>query len=171
MLEGEINLKHPALVELVKECLHNAPDQRPTTDDLLARLQRMREEVEGEYGGGAVKVDLSKMRLFKEIKMKDRWLEEQTQLQVDTLHVNSIIIMCHACIQERHEAELEEKTRQLEDQSRQIQVYSHVRLSQYVENSYHKFYRPVLIFWLKKTMNLLQRIGKLHIREAEASNC
>ena len=82
MLELKINSDHPALVELVKECLHNAPQQRPTTDDLLARLQRMREEVEGEYGGGAVKVDLSKMRLFKEIKMKDWKLEELTLQQV-----------------------------------------------------------------------------------------
>ena len=49
-LEAHIGRYHPALVELVKECLHNVPEQRPTTDDLLARLQRMREEVEGQYG-------------------------------------------------------------------------------------------------------------------------
>ena len=81
MLEGEINLKHPALVELVKECLHNAPDLRPTTDDLLARLQRMREEVEGEYGG-PVKLDMVRVRLAKEVKIKDRRIEELTQQQV-----------------------------------------------------------------------------------------
>ena len=85
LLEAKVNSDHPALVELVKECLHNAPNRRPTTDDLLARLQRMREEVEGEYGGGAVKVDLSKMRLFKEIKMKNRRLEELTQHQVPNI--------------------------------------------------------------------------------------
>ena len=72
---------HPALVELVKECLNNAPDRRPTTDNLLARLQRMREEVEGEYGGIQVKLDLPKMRMARELKQKDRRLEELTQLQ------------------------------------------------------------------------------------------
>ena len=73
---------HPALVELVKECLHNASEQRPTTDDLLARLQRTREEVEGGCGGAVVKLDLSKIKLFKEMKMKDRKIEELTQKQV-----------------------------------------------------------------------------------------
>ena len=72
---------HPALVELVKECLHNSPDQRPTTDDLLARLQRMREEVEGEYGG-SVKLDMVRVRLAKEVKIKDRRIEELKQQQV-----------------------------------------------------------------------------------------
>ena len=72
---------HPALVELVKECLHNSPDQRPTTDDLLARLQRMREEVEGEYGG-SVKLDMVRVRLAKEVKTKDRRIEELKQQQV-----------------------------------------------------------------------------------------
>ena len=57
-LEALVGRYHPALVELVKECLHNAPERRPTTDNLLARLQRMREEVE------------------------ERRLEELTQLQV-----------------------------------------------------------------------------------------
>ena len=77
MLEALTSLHHPALVELVKECLHNAPDRRPTTDDLLARLQRMREEVEGGYGGGVVRLDLSKMKLLKEVKIKDRRIEQQ----------------------------------------------------------------------------------------------
>ena len=64
---------HPALVGLVKECLYNAPHQRPSTDELLVRLQRMKEEVEREYGSGVVKLDvMSKMKLFKELKTKSR---------------------------------------------------------------------------------------------------
>ena len=86
-LEALVGRHHPALVELVKECLHNSPDQRPTTDDLLARLQRMREEVEGGCGGGVVRLDLSKVKLFKEVKIKDRRIEELTQQQVHwTVH-------------------------------------------------------------------------------------
>ena len=69
---------HPALVELVKECLHNAPDQRPSTDDLLARLRRMREEVE-EDGALQGELDLPNMM---ELRQKERRLEELTQLQV-----------------------------------------------------------------------------------------
>ena len=80
-LEAHIGRYHPALVELVKECLHNSPDQRPNTDDLLTRLQRMREEVEGEYGG-SVRLDMVRVRLAKEVKIKDRRIEELTQQQV-----------------------------------------------------------------------------------------
>ena len=82
LLEAQISSNHPDLVELVKECLHNAPERRPTTDNLLARLQRMREEVEGGCGGGVVRLDLSKMKLLKEVKIKDRRIEELTQQQV-----------------------------------------------------------------------------------------
>ena len=79
---------HPALVELVKECLHNDREQRPTTDNLLARLQRMRVEVEGEYGY-PVKLDMARMKLIKEVKLKDSQL---TQQQVYTI-VNNITYM------------------------------------------------------------------------------
>ena len=59
--------------------MHQSED--PPTDDLLARLQRMKEEVEGEYGG-SVKLDMAKVRLVKEAKIKDRRIEELTQQQV-----------------------------------------------------------------------------------------
>ena len=59
---------HPTLVETVKQCLHNDAQERPSTEVLLTRLQRMRVEVEGEYGGGAIKIDLARVRLAKELK-------------------------------------------------------------------------------------------------------
>ena len=86
---------HPALVELVKECLKNDPDRRPTTDDLLARLQRMREEVEGEYGGIQVKLDLPKMRMARELRQKDRRLEELEQLQVTSIKLKYLLKTHH----------------------------------------------------------------------------
>ena len=81
MLESHISPFHPALVELVKQCLHNAPEDRPSTEEVLARLQGLRAEVEGEYGG-PVRLDMVRVRLAKEGKMKDRRLEELTQQQV-----------------------------------------------------------------------------------------
>ena len=72
---------HPGLVQLMKQCLHNVPGQRPSTDELLATLQRMKVEVEGEYGG-PVKLDMVRVRLAKEVKLKDRRIGELTQLQV-----------------------------------------------------------------------------------------
>ena len=74
LLESQISSNHSALVQLVKQCLHNDPRQRPSTDELLATLQRMKMEVEGEYGI-QIRLDMDKLRLAKEVK-------ELTLLQV-----------------------------------------------------------------------------------------
>ena len=79
LLESRSSL--PALVQLVKQCLHNDPQQRPSTEELLTRLQGMRAEVEGEYGG-PIKLDLVRVRLAKETKEKDRRIQDLTHLQV-----------------------------------------------------------------------------------------
>ena len=92
-------MHHPAIVLLVKECLNNAPDRRPTTDDLLARLEMMREEVEGEYG--VVRLDMAKVKLAKQVK-------QLTQQQVYTI-VNNTTCWLMKCPQERCEAMLRGK--------------------------------------------------------------
>ncbi len=66
---------------MVKQCLQNDPHERPSTENLLTRLQRMRMEVEGEYGG-PVKLDMVRVRLTKEVREKARRMEELTQQQV-----------------------------------------------------------------------------------------
>ena len=73
MLEAQVGSLHPGLVQLVKQCLHNAPDLRPTTDEVLGSLEGMRVEVEGVYG---VKMDIDKILVAKEMNMKDKRLEE-----------------------------------------------------------------------------------------------
>ena len=75
LLESRSSL--PTLVQLVKQCLHNDPQQRPSTEELLTRLQGMRVKVEGVYGGGIVKVDLVKVKLAKKLREKDGKIEEQ----------------------------------------------------------------------------------------------
>ena len=67
LLEGLFNVLNPNLVLLVKQCLQDIPDQRPSTDELLSTLQRMKVEVEGEYGG-PFKLDMVRVRLAKEVK-------------------------------------------------------------------------------------------------------
>ena len=83
LLEGQILSKHPALVGLVKQCLHNAARERPSAEEVLAGLRRMRLEVEGEYGGGPMNLDIiMRVKVTKEMKAKDTRIEELTQLQV-----------------------------------------------------------------------------------------
>jgi len=92
MLEMLIGPLHPTLVQLVKQCLHNAPQERPSTDEVLARLQKMKVEVEGEYGGSPIRLDMVRVRLAKEGKMKDRRIEELTQQQVQSVSA------CMGCV-------------------------------------------------------------------------
>ena len=78
LLDSKIGSDHPALVELVKQCLHNDPRERPSTEKLLTGLQGMRVEVEGEYGSGSLKLDLARVRLTKEVKENDKKIKELT---------------------------------------------------------------------------------------------
>ena len=82
-LEHKIQSDHPGLVELVKQCLHNDPRERPSTEQLLTRLQGMRGQVEGEHEGRhVIRVDMVRLRMSKELREKDRRIEELTQQQV-----------------------------------------------------------------------------------------
>ena len=87
LLEEKFGREHPTLVELVKQCLHNVPDQRPSADEVLGSLQRMKVEVEGVYGGSLVKLDIGKVLLAKEMKMKDKRIEELTAEVEVTRHI------------------------------------------------------------------------------------
>ena len=42
----------------------------------------MKVEVEGDYGGGSIKLDMVRVRMAKEAKVKDRQIEDLTQQQV-----------------------------------------------------------------------------------------
>ena len=113
LLESQISSNHPALVQLVKQCLHNDPRQRPSTDELLATLQRMKVEVEGEYGGSSIRLDMVRVRLAKEVK-------ELKQQQVCVI----LVIDCHShctIIQERYEVEAEAMTREVEEKTREVE--------------------------------------------------
>ena len=93
LLRGE---RHP-FVQLVKQCLHNTPSQRPTTEVVLRTLEEMRAEIEGPYGSyDIVKLDLMRQvavtrtlrQSESEVRRKDREIRrlqqelEQTQVCV-----------------------------------------------------------------------------------------
>ena len=86
LLEAHIGVLYPNLVLLVRQCLQDIPDQRPSTDELLSTLQRMKVEVEGEYGG-PFKLDMVRVRLAKEVKANVTQIEELVQHQVSYWHV------------------------------------------------------------------------------------
>ncbi len=82
LMESQYSSRLPAVVQLIKQCLHNVPGLRPNTEELLTRIQEVKVKVEGRHGRGAVKVDLAGVRMVKELEMKDGRIEELTQQQV-----------------------------------------------------------------------------------------
>ena len=91
---GGVGQQLPALVLLIKACLLNVPGKRPTTEELLTALQKMRSEMEGTQGGGPMNLDIMvRVRMAKEMKMKDRQIEELTEQKVlDSFLLDKI---CH----------------------------------------------------------------------------
>ena len=82
LLHGQLGEQYP-LVQLVHQCLRNAPARRPSAEELLQRLEAVRAEIEGPYGSQLVKVDVVKVGMVKALKEKDAEIERlQQQLQV-----------------------------------------------------------------------------------------
>ena len=85
IMEAEFGRLCPTLVEIIKQCLLNAPDKRPSTDALLTRLQRMRSEIEGAQGGSPMNLDIMvRVRMAKEMKMKERQIQKLIEKKVAT---------------------------------------------------------------------------------------
>ena len=76
LLEGVLGrgVDHP-LYQLLRECLHNAPQRRPPTDRLLITLDGMKTELEGPYGG-LLQLDIARVQATRELKRKDRRIEQ-----------------------------------------------------------------------------------------------
>ncbi len=76
-LETTCGASHPVLLDLVRQCLHNTPERRPSSQDLLARLWGVKSEVEGIYGGGTMRqLNIASVLYVKEMKNKDKQIQE-----------------------------------------------------------------------------------------------
>ena len=80
-LEATCGRSCPILVDLVRQCLHNTPERRPSSKDLLSRLHAVRREVEVAFGGNK-QLNIANIIIFKEMKMKDIRIQD---LQVNTI--------------------------------------------------------------------------------------
>lgn len=62
ILEAQVGHSHPALVQLVKQCLENVTDERPTSEETLEKLKEIK--LEEENDGGMMKhIDIGKVML------------------------------------------------------------------------------------------------------------
>ena len=61
-LREQLGEHHP-LLQLVCQCLHNEPAQRPSAEELLQQLKAVRPQIERAYGSRKqVKVELAKLQ-------------------------------------------------------------------------------------------------------------
>ena len=80
-LEATCGRSCPTLVEVVRQCLHNTPERRPSSKDLLSRLRAVRREVEVSFGGNK-QLNIANVIIVKEMKIKDKRIQE---LQVNMI--------------------------------------------------------------------------------------
>ena len=76
-LEAQLGQSCPGVVQLVRRCLDNAPDQRPCSGEVLSNVSGVKREVDRVYGGGVLKqLDISKVLVAKEMKRMQQRIEE-----------------------------------------------------------------------------------------------
>ena len=77
MLESMCGASQPGLLGLVRQCLHNIPERRPSSKDFLAGLRVVQSDIERLYGGSVARnFNISNVLCMKEMKDKDRRIQE-----------------------------------------------------------------------------------------------
>ena len=61
-LHEQLGEQHP-LLELVCQCLHNTPAQRPSAEELLQQLEAVKPQIRGPYGSQQVKVEMARLQV------------------------------------------------------------------------------------------------------------
>ena len=69
--------RHP-LVQLLKQCLHNTPSNRPTVEQVVAALEEMKANIEGPYG------DVSRADAVREVVMKRALRKREVEVRRKT---------------------------------------------------------------------------------------
>ena len=82
------------LVGVVRECLANNPERRPTTSDLLSSL----EEVEIETEGGLLQLDITRVKTVRSLRAKERRIQELQVRSADKCVVVLFYQMYHVFV-------------------------------------------------------------------------
>ena len=93
-LEATSGRSYSILVELVRQCLHNTPERRPSSKDLLSRLRAVRSEVEVAFGGNK-QLNIANVLIVKEMKIKDKRIQEITGKYAKVRTCNKKISICY----------------------------------------------------------------------------
>ena len=77
-LEAQLGQSYPGVVQLVRHCLDNTPDQRPSSGEVLSNVSEVKMEIDRVYGGGVLnQLDIGKVLVVvKEMKKMQQKIEE-----------------------------------------------------------------------------------------------
>lgn len=100
---------HP-LTQMVKQCLQNAPSRRPTAQQLLMELERVKADIEGVYGELAKLDAVRQVVIVKNMQQKELEVrgkndelrakdEEIQRLQQQLEQVQVITLTVYYCMQ------------------------------------------------------------------------
>ena len=81
LLHQQLGDQHP-LVQLVKQCLHNTPSRRPSTQELLQQLENMRVQIVDYYE------HLTKLEAMRMLREKDAALREK-DMEMEDLRIQA----------------------------------------------------------------------------------
>ena len=70
--------QYQPLVQLIKDCLHNTPSRRPSTDQLLQVLEEIKATIEGPYGEFAKMDAVKQIAMVRALKGKDEDVRVKT---------------------------------------------------------------------------------------------
>ena len=83
LLHQQLREQHP-LLQLVCQCLHNEPAQRPSAEELLQQLDAVRPQIEGTYGSKQVKVEMARLQVTMMSVLRTRETNSEVEhLQCD----------------------------------------------------------------------------------------
>ena len=69
--------QHQPLIQLIKDCLHNTPSRRPSTEQLLQALEEVKATIEGPYGEIAKLDAVRQVAMMRALRGKEEDVREK----------------------------------------------------------------------------------------------
>ena len=82
LLHQQLGDQHP-LVRLIERCLRNTPRERPSAEELLQQLERIKSQIDDQYE------QLTKLEAMTTLREKDAMIQD--------LQVNDVYVYVLAC--------------------------------------------------------------------------